>query len=129
MVSQSYISYEEKIEGVLEQEKKQKEATQKVERFMPRGKILDLAKETINGKRVDQYGKPENNFHIIGQYIRIYLKGRGYGDIVLEEQDVAMLQALLKLGRITTGTAKEDSFVDLLGYVALAYDMSKVKVA
>jgi hypothetical protein len=32
--------------------------------------------------------------------------------------DVAMMMALLKIARIQSGTATEDSFVDLAGYAA-----------
>lgn len=128
-MSQDYISYELQDEKkTVGEVLKQAQAEMECKRFMPRGKILDTAKEIINGERQDQYGQPENNFDLIGQYWRVFLKGRGYGDLVFSPEDVAMMLALLKIARITAGSAKEDSFVDLCGYAALAYDLSKPKV-
>ena len=35
-------------------------------------------------------------------------------------EDVALMMALFKIGRIQTGTATEDSFADACGYLACA---------
>jgi len=37
---------------------------------------------------------------------------------------VAMMMALLKIARIRTGTATEDSFVDLAGYAACGAEIA-----
>lgn len=86
---------------------------------MERGKILDEAKTVINGERQDAYGNPEDNFQAIANLWSTYLKG----EVIFDPYDVAMMMALLKIARISTGTGSRDSFVDCAGYVALAADM------
>lgn len=56
-----------------------------------------------------EYGVPENNFQCIAALWSAY-KGVPFSPL-----DVAMMMTLLKVGRIRTGTAKEDSFVDAAG--------------
>lgn len=79
---------------------------------MTRPEILQKAEECVCGHREQEYGSPENNFQIIADLWRIY-KGVDFTAI-----DVAMMMALLKIARIQSGTATEDSFVDLAGYAA-----------
>ena len=81
---------------------------------MKRGEILDAAKAAVTGKRVTDYGKPENNFGLISLYWTTYL------GILVTAEDVALMMALFKIGRIQTGTATEDSFADACGYLACA---------
>lgn len=38
--------------------------------------------------------------------------------------DVAMMMALLKIARIRTGTATDDSYVDLAGYAACGAEIN-----
>ena len=64
---------------------------------MTRPEILQKAETCVCGHREQEYGSPENNFQTV---------------------DVAMMMALLKIARIQSGTATEDSFVDLAGYAA-----------
>lgn len=90
---------------------------------MIRGEVLDLAMRTINGERQDQYGNPEDNFAIIAEFWNVYDKARnGAKD---GPHDAAMKQALLKIARIATGSGKDDNYVDLCGYAALAHDIYK----
>ena len=77
-----------------------------------RGTILDTAKNMVCGKRETDYGTPEDNFQRIAELWSAY-KHVDYTPV-----DVAMMMALLKIGRIATGTATEDSFIDLAGYAA-----------
>lgn len=79
---------------------------------MTRAEILSTAKKMICGERPGEYGVPENNFQCIAALWSAY-KGVPFSPL-----DVAMMMTLLKVGRIRTGTAKEDSFVDAAGYVA-----------
>lgn len=79
---------------------------------MNRPDILDKAKQCVCGQRENEYGSPENNFQIIADLWNAY-KG-----INFTATDVAMMMALLKIARIRSGTATEDSFVDLAGYAA-----------
>ena len=96
---------------------------------MNRPEVLDTAKKCVCGQREQDYGSPENNFQAIADLWNAYLNASGKldkvynGDGTLKRApfsafDVAMLMALLKVGRIATGTATEDSFVDACGYLA-----------
>lgn len=90
---------------------------------MNRPEILDTAKKCVCGQREQDYGSPENNFQAIADLWNAYLKNAYSGVAIypgdgLSAFDVAMLMALLKVGRIATGTATEDSFVDACGYLA-----------
>ena len=79
---------------------------------MNRADILDNAKAIVLGHREQDYGSPENNFRIIAELWSTYI---GYN---ITPVDVAMMMALLKIARIRSGTATEDSFIDLAGYAA-----------
>lgn len=79
---------------------------------MTRNETLDKAMKCVCGERQDQYGTPENNFTRIANLWTAYL------DFKISPVDVAMMMALLKIARVKTGTATDDSFVDLAGYAA-----------
>lgn len=79
---------------------------------MKRAKILRAAEKCVCGQREQDYGNPEDNFGLIGRLWTVYT------GTMITEQDVAMMMALMKIARIRTGTATEDSFVDLAGYAA-----------
>ncbi len=79
---------------------------------MTRPEILDTAKKMVCGQREQDYGTPENNFQFIADLWSAY-----YGT-EFTAQDVAMMMTLLKIARIKTGTATDDSFVDAAGYIA-----------
>lgn len=85
----------------------------------PRGDVLLAAHKIVNGERKDQYGNPEDNFANIANYWTQY-KG-----VSFSAHDVAMMMVLLKIARIQTGVGKEDNYIDLCGYGALAEDMFK----
>lgn len=88
-----------------------------------RASILDSAKEIVTGERERQYGKPEDNFRMIGNLWEIYLKARcldSNGGLDILPEDVAMMMSLLKIARIASGNYKADSFIDLAGYAACA---------
>ncbi len=82
---------------------------------MNRPDILDKAKQCVCGQREHEYGSPENNFQIIANLWNTYLDIKG---VTITPVDVAMMMSLLKIARIKSGTATEDSFVDLAGYAA-----------
>ena len=79
---------------------------------MTRSEILHEAEKCVCGQREQDYGSPENNFGVIASFWTTYLCHE------VTAKDVAMMMALLKIARIKTGTATEDSFVDLAGYAA-----------
>lgn len=88
-----------------------------------RGQILLDALHVINGERQDKYGNPEDSFAVIADYWTAYLDHHYRSNLTVTAQDVAIMMALLKIARITTGTATKDSYIDAAGYIGLAADM------
>lgn len=86
---------------------------------MTRFDILDTAGEIVGGHRVTDYGEPEDNFGVIARLWSAYL------GIDISEVDVSMLMVLFKAGRIKSGTATEDSFVDICGYAACGGEIAE----
>ena len=79
---------------------------------MKRAEILEKARSCVCGERQTDYGTPEDSFKTIAALWSAYT-GHDYSPV-----DVAMMMGLLKIARIKTGRATEDSFVDLAGYAA-----------
>lgn len=90
---------------------------------MTRPEILDAAKACVCGQREQDYGKPEDNFRLIANLWNVYLGLEGFNEIT--PLDVAMMMALLKIARISTGTGTADSFVDLAGYAACGGEIAE----
>lgn len=84
---------------------------------MTRVEILEEAKNQVNGSRVEDYGKPEDNFLVIADFWGTY-KG-----VDFTPKDVAVMMALMKIARIRSDT-KSDSYVDLAGYAACAGEIA-----
>lgn len=93
---------------------------------MKREEILDKAKKMVTGQREQDYGSPEDNFKIIAEYWETYLDAvfTIRGIVALTEDDVANMMCLFKLARITTGTATEDSYIDICGYAACGGELT-----
>lgn len=85
---------------------------------MTRAETLDKAKACVCGHRENEYGSPEDNFKTIAALWSMYK------DVEFTATDVAMMMALLKIARIKTGTATDDSFVDLAGYAACGAEIN-----
>lgn len=85
---------------------------------MSRANTLEKAKEIVCGHRENEYGSPEDNFKTIADFWSVY-KG-----VEFTANDVAMMMALLKIARIRTGTATDDSYVDLAGYAACGSEIN-----
>lgn len=88
---------------------------------MTRKEILDRAEKCVCGRREQEYGSPEDNFQCIADLWSAY-RGEKFSPL-----DVSMMMALLKIARIKTGTATEDSFVDLAGYAACGGEIAAKK--
>jgi hypothetical protein len=86
--------------------------------MMNRANTLEKAKEIVCGHRENEYGSPEDNFKTIADFWSVY-KG-----VEFTANDVAMMMALLKIARIRTGTATDDSYVDLAGYAACGSEIN-----
>ena len=84
-----------------------------------REKILNEARECVSGQRQLDYGTPEDNFSIIANLWSAYTGSS------ISALDVAMMMALLKIGRIKNGGGTGDSFVDLAGYAACGAEIKE----
>lgn len=89
--------------------------------MMNRSETLGKAKACVCGQRENEYGSPEDNFAAIAGFWSVY-KG-----VEFTANDVAMMMALLKIARIRTGTATDDSYVDLAGYAACGAEINSNK--
>lgn len=86
--------------------------------------ILDAARSCVCGEREKQYGDPRKWFQVIAGLWTDYLQGAADdSELVIWPEDVAAMMALVKVGRIATGNAKEDNWVDLCGYAALGGEL------
>lgn len=85
---------------------------------MNRADCLQTAEKCVCGQREQDYGSPEDNFAKIARF------WSAYNGVEFSPLDVAMMMALLKVARISTGTATEDSFVDLAGYAACGAEIA-----
>lgn len=93
---------------------------------MKREEILETAAKIVTGGRNKQYGEPEDNFAVIAEYWSTYLSQHNGGRVIyITPEDVAVMMALFKIGRITTaGEFTPDSFVDCCGYAAIAGEIA-----
>lgn len=94
---------------------------------MNRSEILDEAKRLTTGDRQAEYGEPWRVYGVVAQMMEAYLNGRrAAGDAVIKitAEDVLNIMALVKVGRIATGKVKDDSYIDLAGYAALAGEVA-----
>lgn len=93
-----------------------------------RRRILKTADGLVNGDRNVQYGDPKADFARTAAYWQTYLHGiveREQGTLVLKPHDVAVMQMLLKVSRLSWTPAKEDHWVDVSGYAACGADCAE----
>ena len=90
---------------------------------MKRDEVLAKAGELINGDRKEDYGDAYLNHMRIAEFWNNYLET----ETKITPTDVAMMMLLVKVARLMH-TYKEDSFVDICGYAALAGEMSRADV-
>ena len=86
---------------------------------MKRDEILAKAGELINGDRKEDYGDAYLNHMRIAEFWNNYLDH----EIKMTPTDVAIMMMLVKIARCIH-SYKDDSFVDICGYAALAGEMS-----
>ena len=79
---------------------------------MTRKECLDKAAGCVLQDRNSSYGGPEDNFGRIANFWTDYL------GVKLEDVDVAMMMALLKIARIKGNKGYADGYIDLAGYAA-----------
>lgn len=97
------------------------ENSEDAKRRLTRADILHAAEKCVCGQRETDYGTPEDNFKAIAELWSVYLDrisvGK-YGNMIVDEKDVAVMMALLKIARIARGGGKADNWIDLAGYAA-----------
>lgn len=86
---------------------------------MKREEILEMAKILVCGARAEDYGDAKDNFNSIAM---LWTEYTGH---MVTPTDVAMMMILLKIARMKTGTFKEDTFIDIAGYAALAGELAE----
>ena len=87
---------------------------------MNRREVLDRAADCVLQDRNSQYGPPEYAFGEIAGLWSFYL-----GQLV-KPHDVAIMMALLKIGRLKSNPIHGDSWVDLAGYAACGAELSEL---
>jgi len=77
-----------------------------------RGGLLDRAKEIVTNDRQNTHGQPEDSFR------RIADLWSGYLTVGVQEEDVAVMMALVKVARIMENPRHADNWIDGAGYFA-----------
>ena len=75
---------------------------------------LKIAAKLLKGKRHEEYGDKKTNHNNIAKLWKAYL------GIELDAHDVAILMLLLKIARTKSGNPTEDTYIDMVGYSAIA---------
>ena len=75
---------------------------------------LKIAAKLLSGKRHHEYGDKKTNHNNIAKLWSAYL------GIDLNAHDVAILMLLLKIARTKSGNPTEDTYIDMVGYSAIA---------
>lgn len=88
---------------------------------MNRTEILDTAEHIISHDREREYGAPDKSFKTIAMLWTSYL------GVQISPHDVAMMMMLLKVSRAKNGMPKEDTYVDIAGYAALAGEIATLE--
>ncbi len=85
-----------------------------------RNKLIEKASNLISKDRAEDYGDAKECHQLIAHYWNSYLKHTPKSG--LRPVDVAIMMILLKIARCR-GTLKDDTFIDIIGYSALAGEM------
>jgi hypothetical protein len=87
----------------------------------------------VNGSRLQDYGKPEDNFLRIARLWNTHLLNSGILDSLSDESkiitpaDVATMVILLKVARLCNSPDHLDSWIDIAGYAACGAECAGVK--
>tara|TARA_R100000781_G_scaffold15431_1_gene12716 strand:- start:482 stop:772 length:291 start_codon:yes stop_codon:yes gene_type:complete len=75
---------------------------------------LKIAAKLLSGRRHKEYGDKKTNHDNIAKLWSAYL------GIDVNAHDVAILMLLLKIARTKSGNPTEDTYIDMVGYSAIA---------
>ena len=79
---------------------------------------LKTALKLLEGKREHEYGNKKENHENIANLWSAYL------DHNVSAHDVAILMLLLKIARAKFGNPSDDTYIDMVGYSAIAGELS-----
>lgn len=89
--------------------------------------LLQQAERLVYGARNQSYGHPSANFQNIANAWNNYLSAKGRESSKITSVDVASMNILQKMARISTNQRHEDSWLDVAGYAATAERIIKSK--
>jgi len=87
--------------------------------------ILNEGAGLTSGDRNEDYGPPEINMAASGELKAVFRKHMRRDICIAELEAIDM--ALTKLGRLATGKAKRDTYVDCATYIAIAGEIALSK--
>jgi len=79
---------------------------------------LRIALKLLGGKRQHEYGNKKENHENISRLWSAYL------DHPISAHDVAILMLLLKVARAKFGNPSSDTYIDMVGYSAIAGELA-----
>lgn len=88
---------------------------------MTRREILQAAHAAVCAQGQRRFGPPERGLGVVAQLWEPYLRSRCVSpgaDVTVTAEDVALLMALLKIGRICLSDGEGELYADLAGYAA-----------
>jgi hypothetical protein len=85
---------------------------------MNREEILSTASQYITKDRYATHGDAEKNFENVADLWNWWMQGRDR--CVFDGLDVSMMMVLFKIARIKGNPTHVDSYVDAVGYLAIA---------
>ncbi len=91
---------------------------------MNRDKVLDSAKELINGQRAKDYGDASENFIRIASGWNVIMNGALKTHGYLTNQHVSLMMDWVKTARLCENIDHMDSWVDKAGYTALGAEFA-----
>lgn len=97
-----------------------------------RSQLLETANKAVSGTRDVAYDQPENNFERIARLWNAHGINTGLLDPTDELKkftpaDVALMLALVKMGRLAFNPEHLDSWTDIAGYAACGAEVADAK--
>lgn len=95
---------------------------------MRRAEVLNAAAQAVADRGLN-YGSPEDNFLRIARLWNAHLRNKGllaysYG---VDETDVALMLAAVKMARLANDASHADSWIDIAGYAACGAECAEPK--
>tara|TARA_B100000035_G_scaffold52251_1_gene40834 strand:- start:294 stop:677 length:384 start_codon:yes stop_codon:yes gene_type:complete len=94
----------------------------KLETTSPRAAALMQARDLVDGDRNRAHGDPTENMTRFAELLRAYFGNRSAGSI--EAVDAAAVGVLHKLSRTGFDPYHLDSWLDVMGYASIAYEIA-----